>query len=410
MLCASLCDAAERPVNALPAFSPPLATALAQADADLGRFVEEWIAIAEIPAPSGGEAKRAEYLERRFRELGLARVARDAAGNVLGLMEGLDGSLPKVAFSAHLDTVAPAGADHTVRRLPGGAAGILKAPGVRDDSSGLAGLLGAVSLMKQHRLQPAADTWFVASVREEVGLQGAGRFVADHAGELGAFIAIDGHLGQISYAATGISWLKLHFLADGGHTLKAHENPSAILAAARAIERIGALPLRRSPESMESWLNIGSMGGGDVPNAQARDAWFTVDLRSNDPAQFEEMERRVLEIARSTARELGVACEVETLQRMRGGTIPGLADGPLVQSARRALQGAGWDKIYMTLRGTADHNVALIRGIPAIAIGVTTGDGAHTPEEFADVAAFATGVKQIVLLALAPLTAAPAGR
>jgi di/tripeptidase len=277
---------------------------------------------------------------------------------------------------------------------------------VRDDASGLAGLTAAVSLMRRHDLTPQADTWFVASAREEIGLQGADSFMRDHVSDLGAFIAVDGQLGQISYAATGILWLKLHFLAGGGHTLKSHEKPSAILAAARAVERISAIPLRRSPEAMETWLNIGSMGGGDVPNAQARDAWFTVDLRSNDPATFEERQRRVLDIGRETAREIGVRFEPETMHRMGGGSIPGFVDSVLVRSARQVLEELKWDPIQTTPRGTADHNVAIVRGIPGIAIGVTTGDGAHTPEESADVATFSTGVKQILLLALMPLTAA----
>jgi acetylornithine deacetylase/succinyl-diaminopimelate desuccinylase-like protein len=379
--------------------------ALADADADLERFVDEWVRIAEIPAPSGGEGKRAAYIEGRFRELGLDPVAIDTAGNVVGLLKGRDPSLLKVAVVAHMDTVASAEADHSVQRLPGGRGGSLKAPGVRDDSSGLAGMLAAVTLMRRHGLVPQADTWVVASAREEVGLKGAESFTREHATALGAFIALDGQLGQISYAATGILWLKLHFLGEGGHTLKAHEKPSAILAAARCVERISAIPLRRSPESMESWLNIGSMGGGDVPNAQARDAWFTVDLRSNDPAIFEDLERRVLDAGRQTAKEVGVRFEPETMHRMSGGAIPGFADSVLVRSARQALEELGWEQINLTPRGTADHNVAIVRGIPGIAIGVTTGDGAHTPEEFADIAPFATGVKQIVLLLLMPLTA-----
>lgn len=409
-LCLGLAAAPARPGAAgatgpaSPIDAPAVRRSLQEADSELERFVEEWIRIAEIPAPSGGEADRAHYLERRFRELGLDQVAIDAAGNVVGLMRGKDPSLKKVALMAHMDTVAPATADHTVHRVQGGRRGILRGPGVRDDSSGLAGLVAAISLMRRHGLEPPADTWVVASAREEIGLQGAEHFTRERSEDLGALIALDGQLGQISYAATGIVWMKLHFLAPGGHTLKSHENPSAIMTAARAIERIGAIPMRRSPETMETWLNIGAMGGGDVPNAQARDAWFTVDLRSNDRETFDQLERRVEETARETAREAGVGFEKESLHRMAGGTIPRMLDSPLVLSARRVLEDLGWEPIHLTPRGTADHNVAIVRGIPGIAIGVTTGDGAHTPDEYADVAPFSAGIKQIVLLALMPLT------
>ncbi len=394
--------AAEDLLPALPEI-PPFDQAL------IDRWVEEWVRIAEIPAPSGFEDRRAAYLRERFVALGLSGVRRDSLGNVIGLLEGRDRRRPKVAFLAHMDTVAPETSDHSVRRL---GEDRLQAPGIRDDSSGLAGMLAALDLMRTHGLRPAADTWFVATVREEVGLIGAEGFVAAHAQDLGAVIAVDGHLGQISHAATGIVWLKIHFTSAGAHTLRAHDEPNAILAAARAIERISALHVRRTPEEMETWLNIGMIGGGDVPNAQARDVWFTVDLRSNDPASLEKIERQVRRIARSTAEEIGVRFEEEVMHRMPGGRIPGSEDSRLVQAARRVLEHLGWQPIEITMRGTADHNVAIRRRIPAIAVGMTTGGGAHTPAEYADIAPFATGVRQILLLSLAPLTvpeAAPTG-
>ena len=35
-------------------------------------------------------------------------------------------------------------------------------------------------------------------------------------------------------------------------------------------------------------------------------------------------------------------------------------------------------------RGSSDHNVALLRGVPAIAVGATVGRNAHAPREIAD--------------------------
>ena len=385
---------------------PAARAALADADLQFEQFVKEWVRIAEIPAPSGGEGHRADYLETRLRELGLSRVSRDEAGNVFGLLKGSNAALKKVVFSAHMDTVAPAGADYSVRRTQQAGGGVLRGPGVRDDSSGLASLVAALSLIRSHDLTPAADTWILASVQEEVGLLGAQRFVRDHIDEIGAFIAVDGSLGQISYAATGIVWLKLRFKGEAAHTLKAHEKPSAILAAARAIDAISAIPLRRSPEEMESWLNIGSMGAGDVPNALPGEAWFTVDIRSNDPETVRSLEKQVTELAGQASRSVGVECRIETLHRLAGTSLPGADKSLLVVSARRVLESLGWNQISVTPRGTADHNMAIVEGIPGIAIGITTGDGAHTPEEYADIAPFIIGVKQVMLLALMPLTLA----
>ncbi len=380
--------------------SSEIKKALAAVDRDMESLVEEWIRISSVAAPSGQEAARASLVEARFRKAGLVEVHRDAEGNVLGKLKGAT-SLPSVALAAHLDTVAPAEADHEVKRLAGGR---LQGPGIRDDSSGLAAMMAVMDLMVGHNLTPHADLWFVATVREETGLHGAELFVAEHGHHLGAFVAVDGSLGQISCAATAISWLELHFLSPGAHTLNAHENPSAILGAARAIEKISAIPLRRSPERMESWLNIGMIGGGDVPNAQPRDVWFTVDIRSNDPETFSQLEARVLDEARRVAREMSLGFEHQVRHRREGRQLPGVERSLLVRSARETLRALGWSPISVMQSGTADHNVALLRGIPAIAVGVTTGNAAHTQEETADVAPMAIGIKQLLLLVMQPLT------
>jgi len=406
LLCFGAPPAAERADRVLPAtLAAPVENALEAADSHLDHFIEQWIRIAEIPAPSGEEERRAAHIEGRFRELGLADVHRDTAGNVIGRLRAAAPGGLAVAVLAHLDTVASGTADHRVERLPGGR---LRGPGVRDDSSGLAGVLAVLELMRNHGLTPAADTWFVGTVQEEVGLHGAERFVSDHEEELGAVIAVDGHLGQISHAATGIVWLKLHFTAKGAHTLRAYAEPSTILAAARAIADISELDLRRTPEEMESWLNIGMMGGGDVPNAQARDAWFTVDLRSNDPATLTSMEERAIRAGRGAAGSVGVGFEHETLHRMPGGRVAGSETSPLVMAAREVLERLKWTDVEVTMRGTADHNVAISRRIPAIAIGMTTGGATHTPEEYAETAPFPTGVKQLLLLVLSPVIPADA--
>ena len=221
--------------------------------------------------------------------------------------------------------------------------------------------------------------------------------------EVGAFVAVDGYLGQISYAATSILWTKMHFRARGAHTLKSQENPSATLAAAKAIEEIYEIQPPRHPDDLESWINIGMLGGGEVPNAQARDAWFTVDLRSNDVGTMADLEAKITDACARAASGVGVTFEAETIQRLKGTRIEGHRDSAIVRAASGALDLLGWREVVLTPRGTADHNVAILMGVTAVALGVTTGDGAHTPEEYADIAPYVTGVKQIILLMAAPL-------
>ena len=44
---------------------------------------------------------------------------------------------------------------------------------------------------------------------------------------------------------------------------------------------------------------------------------------------------------------------------------------------------------------STDANAAHARGIPAVALGITTGGGEHTPEEWIDVAPVAAGLSAL---------------
>jgi len=105
--------------------------------ADDERTFAEQKRITEIPAPPYKEKVRAEYFLKRFQELGFKDAAIDSEGNVIGLRKGSGGGRPKLVVSAHLDTVFPESTDVTVKEKDGA----ILAPGIGDDSRGLAALL-----------------------------------------------------------------------------------------------------------------------------------------------------------------------------------------------------------------------------------------------------------------------------
>jgi acetylornithine deacetylase/succinyl-diaminopimelate desuccinylase-like protein len=389
--------AAEPPKAPALALTPERAAALrARIAADLPRIVEQWIAISEIPAPSGEESARGARIEKELRALGLEEVRRDEIGNVFGVLRGrAPGGGKRVVYAAHLDTVAhrtdPVGVGRPDR-------GRLQGPGIRDDASGLVGLLEAVRALKEAGLTPPDDVWIVATVQEEIGLLGAKKFLDDNAPRIARFIAVDGELGEISYGATGIVWLKVRFLSDGAHTLKSPGLPNPAHALARAITAISSLDAPRTPESRESWVNVSMLSGADVVNAMPADAWFTVDIRSNSPAMLERLVRSVREDSERAARAAGVSVAFEEILRIPGAAPRGSAGSPFVTLVADALLAAGEGPPTLTMRGTADHNRALERGIPGLAIGVTTGAGIHTPRETASIDRLPGGIAALAIL------------
>ena len=97
---------------------------------------DEQSSLTEIPAPSFQEQKRAAAMKALLAEQGLT-VQSDKIGNVIGELRGASDK-EIVMLTAHLDTVFPEGTDVRVKQE----GERLVAPGISDNGTGLAALLG----------------------------------------------------------------------------------------------------------------------------------------------------------------------------------------------------------------------------------------------------------------------------
>src|SRR6202048_3934316 len=114
--------------------NPKVIKTLEDIKADDGNAFAEQKRITEIPAPPYKEKVRAEYYLKRFQELGFKDAAIDSEGNVIGLRKGSGGGRPKLVVSGHLDPVFPEGTEVTLKEKDG----VILAPGIGDDSRGVA--------------------------------------------------------------------------------------------------------------------------------------------------------------------------------------------------------------------------------------------------------------------------------
>ena len=79
-----------------------------------------------------------------------------------------------------------------------------------------------------------------------------------------------------------------------------------------------------------------------------------------------------------------------TSQRPAGEIAP---DHPFVKLALECLREQGLDGSLTS--GSTDANIPLSRGIPAVVLGVPTGGGAHSKNEFIHTAPIEQGMEQI---------------
>jgi len=367
--------------------SQPYKTAAAALDSGHDQWVGDIIAITQIPAPPFKEEVRAKAFADMLRKRGLA-PAIDEAGNVIALRKGAEAG-PAVVVSAHLDTVFPEGTDVTVKRE----GTKLMAPGVGDDSAGLATLLALIDAMNAGKVQTKSDVLFVGTVGEEGrgDLRGVRQLFTKGAykGKIRAFFSLDGGgLDGMTTGATGSKRYRVTFKGPGGHSYGAFGIVNPMVALGTTVTDLYKINVPADPKTTYS---ASVVGGGTSVNAIPAEVWLDVDMRSESAGELASLEKQFLAIvpnaveaengARST-KPGKVSAELEPIgDRPAGHTDP---NADIVRFAEAAYRAEG----LTVKQGTSstDSNIPMSLGIPAITMSrIADGGRAHAPDEWIDV-------------------------
>ena len=371
---------------------PDVRAAFADVERNRDAILKEWIAITEINAPSGKEAERAAFIEKLLRGYGSLQVGRDPAGNVVATRKGTGGG-PAVVIDAHMDTVFQEGLKIKAEVRDGR----VYAPGVGDDTRNVEAMLAAVRALDAARLKTKGDIIFLFTVEEETSFRGVEEFVKANKGRIDQYIALDGGYDGLTYGGIGINWYKHHFIGPGGHTRSSTPPYSATLPMARAIERIYQLQL---PQGVPANLNIGMLGGSDVVNAKAADAWFTVDLRSTSNEVIGDLEKKIAAIVKEEAERERMTARTELMSATPAAQIPGHRESVLVKTAEAVHYAMGF-KPSITISGSNNGNVALLAGIPAISTGAGPCSNSHALTENCEIDPLYKGIQKVIILLVA---------
>jgi tripeptide aminopeptidase len=372
---------------------PQVQRALEHVDRERERILMEWIEIAEINAPSGKERQRAEAIKRMLSSYELDQVYYDSRGNLVAIRKG-SGRQKAVVFDAHLDTVFQDGLKIKAQLRDGK----IFAPGIGDDTRNIVAMLAAMRALAAARIRTKADLIFLFTVEEETTMAGAEHFIKENRDRIGQYVALDGGYDGITYGGIGISWYKYHFIGPGGHTRSKTPPYSATLPLARAISRIYELPLPKDPVVN---LNIGMLGGADVVNAKAADAWFTLDLRSVDQALLDEYEQKIARIVKDEAERYGMQSRAEVISKLPAAQLPGNRESFTVRMGEAVHRALGFKNFRLSPEGSNNSSVALLAGIPAISTGAALCGDAHALTEWCLVESIYPGIKKVTLLAIA---------
>ncbi|HET6565226.1 MAG TPA: M20/M25/M40 family metallo-hydrolase [Xanthomonadales bacterium] len=349
------------------------------------RSLQDMIELTEIPAPPFQEEERALRFAQMLREAGLQDVVIDEVGNVIGRRPG-NSSGRRVAYTAHLDTVFPAGTDVTVRQE----GDTYYAPGIGDNTRGLVVLLGVLRAMQFAGIETRDELLFIGNVGEEgLGdLRGVKHLFRPGAEPIDALVAVDGgDMQRLVFGGVGSHRYRITFAGPGGHSWGAFgsANPHHALGSAIALFTRAADPITR--EGDKSSYNIGRIGGGTSINSIPFESWAEVDIRSGDPEKIAAIDAALQQAVkqalaeennnRRKGEELTVDIELAGDRPAAKGNV----DLPLVQRALAAL--AALEIAPQLSISSTDANLPLSLGVPAVTMsrGGISGD-AHSPGEW----------------------------
>ncbi|MCH5183909.1 MAG: M20/M25/M40 family metallo-hydrolase [Oscillospiraceae bacterium] len=331
-------------------------------------------ALAQIPAPSGEEDKRAEFCRRWLAKNGVS-AGIDEVGNVIVELGSKDA--PAVLFLAHTDIVF----DSSVPLVPRREGEKLFCPGIWDDTVHVAFLLFCARYMTKQALPDGLRFVFAADVGEEGqgNLRGCRALMERYGGSLREVIAFDSNQQTVNTGAVGSSRYRISVESKGGHSFRDFGGENAIALLASLITRLDGQPL---PEQGVTTYNFGQIEGGTTVNSIAQRASLLYEYRADRMANLAFMKRNFEQAIAELRSRIDGRLTVESLgERPCTGDLDESAQEALIRRIGKAFLAAGLPEPRRTL-GSTDCNLPLSMGIPAVCIGLADGGGAHSTEEY----------------------------
>lgn len=328
------------------------------------------ILLTEIPAPPFKESVRAEKFKSMLEKAGAKKVWIDEVGNVIGLHKGSEEG-KVVVLDAHLDTVFPEGTDVTVRQK----GDTLYAPGIGDDTRGLAMIIATLKAINKAEVKTKADVLFIGSVGEEgLGdLRGVKHLFQEGKDKIDSWISIDGgKIGRVNNAALGSVRYKAIFKGKGGHSWGAFGLANPHHALGVAIKEFTLQASEYTSKGPKTSFNVGRIGGGTSVNSIPFESWMEVDMRSVSADRLKEIDGIFIKSMRKAVDEYNASGIKDSiaLELVKIGDRPsGKTDvnTPLVQRAI-AVSNYFNTKPKLTI-GSTNASIPISKGIPAITIG-----------------------------------------
>ena len=355
------------------------------------RLVELFTTLCSINSPSRQEREMAEYVKGFLRGLGLEvredHAAQQVEGNANNLIATLPANIsgvPRIFFSAHLDTVEP---NPNVKIIQEN--GIIRTDGSTilgaDDKAGVSAILEAIRIVVENNL-PHGQIQLLFTVCEEIGLRGARAMDLSLVESDFGFVYDSGPpIGTVVSQTPTHDTLEVRLIGKPAHAgVEPEKGINAIEIAAHAIAR---MRLGRLDE--ETTANIGTIHGGHAINIVCPEVHLRAEARSRTIAKVNAQVAHMIECFERAAQERGGRAEIHHERHYEGYQLTE-EDLP-VRVVHAAARKIGLEPLMRPTGGGADANIFIARGLPCCVVG-TAMEKVHTHEEFVQVENLARSV------------------
>ncbi len=350
-------------------------------------------ALVRTPSVTGDEAKVAELVEGKMREIGYDKVFRDEADNVVGVMIGREAD-PTVLLNCHLDTVKPSGGNPA--RLEDGK---LFGTGAADCKGGLAAQVFTGALLRRSLLPLRGNLVVAATVAEENGCSAGVRALMGRTlpalGMKPTFAILGEPTGLgLYYGHDG--WMEMDVTVAGPNPFHVEDAAKAIFADLSAGENGNRPQLEEAFIARPRYESVGGCRRATIP--VTRRLGFGEDA-GNVMSQFRHDAVLVAQASGAVAVDVAVRKETRRLHNGYTTTVQHLAHAwaidpfhPLMTRARQALAAADCEvrpgkwQLGRLGMGTAGSVLVQDFDVPVIGYGPGLEAQAHAAGEFVETA------------------------
>jgi len=355
---------------------------------------EHWLAhlalIGEIPAPTFGEQARAEMIAERFAAAGLQACVVDARGNASALLPGRTGA-STLLLAAHADTL-PAEGDHPeVEIHPDRVVG----PFVGDNVPAVAALATLPLLLERMNIRLRSNLVLLAASRTlgRGNLEGVRTFMSECGTKFSAGLCLESfQLGRLNYASVGMLRGSITCRLPPDYDWAQFGSTGTVIPMAEVIQRISRIPVPQRPLTT---IILGTVQGGINPGNVARETTLGFEVRSESAEILSQVRAQLEDIVEDASAQSGKLVMLDIYARREPGALD--IGHPLVRQARAIITGLGLNpSLYPTTSMMAALRDA---GVPAITLGLTTGERRSDLDEIEEAAALApvsAGLAQLV--------------